>query len=426
MNKKQKLQELLAAKRAELQKLFDGSETAENATTHLGLIDGVQGEITNAENEIKAIEQLEARTRAAVGNRRPGQVRENLLDKPFANFGEQLLAVVAAAHRPAETDPRLYELTAAGSNEASPADGGFLVQQDISTEIFRIAHDQSEIAKRCRVIPIGPSANGLKMPMVKETSRATGSRWGGVRVSRANEAASANTSKPQVDRLEISLEKLMGFWEVTDELLEDATAMSGIAVQAFGEEFAWVLDDECIFGDGQGKCLGIINSPAKVVVAKEVGQGADTVVTENINKMWNRCPSWARSNAAWFINLDAEPQLETMYMATGANSGVPVYLPPGGLTEAPFGRLKGRPVIPIEQAAGLGDLGDIFIADWAYYLLITKGGLKQDQSMHVRFMTGENTFRFTRRVSGQPLMKAPIAAAKGGTTRSPFVFLEAR
>jgi hypothetical protein len=44
--------------------------------------------------------------------------------------------------------------------------------------------------------------------------------------------------------------------------------------------------------------------------------------------------------------------------------GVPVYLPPGGLSESPYAILKGRPVIPVEYCATLGTVGDIILADF--------------------------------------------------------------
>jgi hypothetical protein len=52
----------------------------------------------------------------------------------------------------------------------------------------------------------------------------------------------------------------------------------------------------------------------------------------------------------------------SMVIGTG---GVPVYLPPGGLSHAPFGTLMGRPVMPLEFCETLGTEGDIVLADVA-------------------------------------------------------------
>ena len=65
--------------------------------------------------------------------------------------------------------------------------------------------------------------------------------------------------------------------------------------EAFATEFAFQLDDEILNGTGADQCLGVLNANNASLVsqAKENGQLAATVVTENITKMWSRMPSKA-------------------------------------------------------------------------------------------------------------------------------------
>jgi hypothetical protein len=44
----------------------------------------------------------------------------------------------------------------------------------------------------------------------------------------------------------------------------------------------------------------------------------------------------------------------------------------------------------------------------------------------VRFLYGENTFRFTYRINGAPTWRTSIAPYKGSLAVSPFVTLDAR
>ncbi len=125
------------------------------------------------------------------------------------------------------------------------------------------------------------------------------------------------------------------------------------------------------------------------------------------------------------MNQEIEPQLDGLVLPVGTG-GVPVYLPPGGIADSPYGRLKGRPVIPIEQAAALGDKGDLMLADFSQYQLIDKGGVQAASSMHVQFLTDEMVFRFIYRVDGQPSWKASLTPYKGSNKLSPFVTLAAR
>lgn len=345
--------------------------------------------------------------------------------KPFKSFGEQLLAIAKASDptRPV-TDPRLLAAVS-GAAEAVPSDGGFLVQQDFSAEIFKRMNELGAILSRVRNVPISANANGLKYLRIDETSRATGSRWGGVQVYRTSEAGTVDAKKPKFAKSELTLKKLMGLFYATDELLADASALSAIAGEAFSEEFTFKIEDEIIRGSGADEMLGILNSPALVTVSKETGQLAASVQYENISKMWSRLYAKSRGNAAWFINQDVEPALASLSLVIGTG-GVPVFLPPGGLSQSPYATLYGRPVIPVEYAATLGTVADIILADFSQYLTIDKGGLESASSIHVRFIYGENTFRWTLRNDGHPLWSAPLTPFKGTNTQSPFVVLATR
>jgi HK97 family phage major capsid protein len=126
-------------------------------------------------------------------------------------------------------------------------------------------------------------------------------------------------------------------------------------------------------------------------------------------------------------NSECSPQLQNMQIGTGT-SGQLVYMPPGGLSQAPHGTIYGRPVIEIEYASKLGDLGDISFLDLDKYKVITKGATRRSESMHVRFLYDEMTFKWTLRINGAPKLKSPLTPyqATSGNTLSPFVFLAAR
>jgi HK97 family phage major capsid protein len=105
-----------------------------------------------------------------------------------------------------------------------------------------------------------------------------------------------------------------------------------------------------------------------------------------------------------------------------------MYTPPGANgNPGPYGRLLGRPVIPIEQAQTLGTQGDIMLLDLQSYMLAKKtSGIRVDTSIHVAFLTGEQAFRFQLRVDGQSLWKKPLQPKNGTSLLSPFVSLQSR
>ena len=356
----------------------------------------------------------------------PTAQREQLIgfhERPFANLGEQMQAVHRAAvvH---DRDPRLVA-AALGANETIPSDGGYLVQVDSSTEILRRTFDKANLAAKVRKFPLGANSNGMKINALKDNSRATGSRYGGVRGYWLAEAATLTASGPmQFRQMELNLKKLGGLLYATDEQLQDASFLEAMMLEAVSDEFAFLVDEAIISGNGAGKPLGFMNAGCKVTVAKETGQAARTIVFENVQKMWSRL--WAKSmpNAVWYINQDCYPQLNAMSLVVGTG-GVPVYLPPGGLSTAPFGTLMGRPVMPIEFCETLGTEGDIILADLSQYMMIDKS-VQAATSIHVAFLTGEQAFRFVYRCDGQPVDNLPLTPYKGSATQSPFITLAVR
>jgi HK97 family phage major capsid protein len=348
---------------------------------------------------------------------------------PFASFGDQLACIIEAGRPGGRIDERLLvpekgaAATGGGANIGS--DGGFLIRTQFSDTVYQRAYESGALASRCDRTPIGDGFDSLSVPYIDETSRATGSRWGGVQVYRRNEADTVTAKKPKIGEMETKLEDLMGLAYVTNRLIRDATAMDSIYSKAFSEEFAFKLDDEIYRGSGAGECLGILNSNATITVAKESGQTAKTIVSANIVKMFSRLRAKNRPNAVWFYNQDIEPLLWQLSMEIGTG-GVPVYMPPGGLSEAPYGRIMGRPAIAIEHAETLGTAGDIALLDLNEYQLVEKGGLEASSSMHVRFIYDEMAFKWIMRVNGQPKWKTALTPYKGSNTTSPAVVLATR
>lgn len=352
----------------------------------------------------------------------------------WRSFGEFLVAVKRSADPDvSDRDPMVQRLrnsqeefrAISGMSESLPSEGGWLVQQEYVSELIQKTYDLGQFISRVRKIPIGAGKNGVKINSIYETSRATGSRWGGIQVYWIGEGEVLTASKPKFRQLSLDLKKVAGLLYVTDELLEDAVALEATVTQAFPLEFSFIIDDAIFRGTGVGQPFGFINSPALVTVSKEVGQAAGTIVAENILNMWSRCWGRSRQNAVWFINQDVEPQLSKLSLPIGTG-GVPVYMPAGGISGQPYTTLFGRPVIPTEHCATLGTIGDIVLVDLGEYLFIDKGTINQASSMHVRFLYDEMCYRFVYRCDGQPVWNSPLTPYQGSNTLSPFVALESR
>ena len=348
-------------------------------------------------------------------------------DRPWQSNGEFLRAVCQAGTPTGQVDSRLHN-RAAGMSESIPSDGGFLVQQDFADDLLKQSWQTGQLAKLCKKIQVSGNSNKITWPGLDETSRAAGSRQGGIRGYWLEEAGLKTESAPTFRKIELHLNKLIGLCYSSDELLQDSSLLETFIRSAFGSEFGFMIDDAIINGLGVGQPLGILNSSALVTQDKEVGQAGSTVVAENVFAMWSRLFAASRANAVWLINQNLEPQLHTMSIAVGTG-GIPVYMPAGGLSGKGYATLFGRPVYAVEQCESIGTLGDIYLADFTNgYILAEKGGMAYDKSIHVRFIYDESVFRFVTRIDGQPILSAPITPYKGGSsyTQSHFVALQER
>ncbi len=312
-----------------------------------------------------------------------------------------------------------------GAGANTGGDGGFLIQKDFVPDLMKAGFQNGMLASRCSAHEVSATSDGLEVPYVNETSRATGSRWGGVQVYRRPEAETVTATRPKIGLWECRLEDLMGLAYLTDRLSQDAAAMEGVFREAFTEEFAFVVDDEIYRGNGVGRCLGVMNAGALVTIAAEVGQLSKTILFENVSKIWAAILPRSKTAGVWFINTEINPQLQQLQIGTGT-AGALVYMPPGGISNAQYASLFGRPVVEIEQASALGTVGDIAFLDLSQYKLISKGGVQEAESIHVRFIYGEKTLRWLTRINGAPKLKTSITPYKGATALSPFVTLAAR
>lgn len=355
----------------------------------------------------------------------------------FQNFGEFAQSVYMAG-RPsnARIDPRLqyesvqYRLdnapTTYGSTQVG-GDGGFLVPDDFRSQIWEQVQAEDDLMSMCDEWPT--EANTIKVPKDETTP------WGdtGIQVYWTEEAGQITQSKPSLLMGENNLKKLAALVPVTDELIQDATSLNTYLGRKAPQKISFAVDLAIIRGSGAGQPLGFVNAGATIAVAKESGQAADTVVKLNIDKMYNRMFGPFRQGAIWLANQDIEPQLELLHgvvpnaAASDYVGGWPVYLPPGGIADAPYGRLKGRPVRFHQGMSTLGDLGDIAFVNLAYYWLARKAaGVQTDISMHLWFDYAVQAFRVIFRVGGRPWASAPISPKYGSNTYSAFVTLAER
>jgi HK97 family phage major capsid protein/HK97 family phage prohead protease len=339
-------------------------------------------------------------------------------EKAFPSLGEYFQSI-QRAHSGGGVDPRLTRAVQ-GLSEGIGSDGGFLLQPQFVNEVMTNVWQTGEIMKRCYSVPM--KTNSLQIPGVDETSRATGSRAGGIRGYWLAEGATKTESQPKFRRIELNLRKAVVLIPTTDELLDDAEALDAFIRSEAEREIRFTIENAIFNGNGAGMPLGILNAGCTVEVSKETGQASGTIEYANILKMYARLRE--DTEAAWFIDRSCIPQLATMSVAVGTG-GSPVWMPANGAAGQPYNTLLGLPVIIHEHGATVGTVGDICLCDMSKYVLAYKP-IESAMSIHVYFTTDQSLYRLVMRVDGQPKLASAITPKSGGDTVTDFVTLESR
>lgn len=365
-----------------------------------------------------------------------GQVRvEDNSDKDdkrgFKAFGEFARSVLGAA-QVARTgngvmDKRLMSL--GGFSAATPgtfggegngADGGFLIPPDFAKEIFQLSLGEDALLPFADQVNV--ASNSMAFPKDETTP------WGsnGIRAYWQGEAGAGTATKPVLGQATLRLKKLMALVAVSDELLQDTTALGSYLPKKVAMSIRWKTNEAILYGAGNAQPFGAMTSGAVITVAKETGQATLTLQPINLAKMVARLPAGSYQNAIWLMNNDVLPYLFTL----NSNNQI-YYLPYGGGAAAfqgnPYGTLLGRPIVVSQHAKSFTNAGDISLVDLSYYQAITKAeGVQTDTSMHLYFDADAMAFRTTFRMDGQSKLAAAISPANGSNTLSPFVQLGAR
>jgi HK97 family phage major capsid protein len=382
-----------------------------------------------ASNLAPQIQGLSSGARKSLYNRRaPGAAADGIFD----DAGEFFRATWYRADRlkdHRELQPKLERLMEIQNSYGSevPGDGGFLIPEELRSEILQVALETAVVRPRATVIPM--SSLRVPIPMIDDTSHAS-SILGGVVGYWTEESAALTESQASFGRVVLDAKKLTAYAEVPNELLMDAPAFEGFFSGTFPKAISWFEDVAFMTGTGVGEPLGFINSPCSVQVAIESGQLTKTIVWENIVKMYAQMLPTSLGRAVWIASIDIFPQLATMALSVGTGGG-PVWIGnysggQGGMDTPPISIL-GRPVYFTEKPGPLGTTGDITFVDLSYYLIGDRMRMESSSSEHYKFANDKTAYRVIERVDGRPWLQSAITPHNGSSNLlSPVVQLASR
>jgi HK97 family phage major capsid protein len=310
-----------------------------------------------------------------------------------------------------------------------PGDGGFLIPEELRSDILQVALETAVMRPLATVIPM--SSLRVPIPMIDDTSHVS-SILGGVVGYWTEEAAGLTESQASFGRVILDAKKLTVYAEVPNELLMDAPAFEGFFSNTFPQAITWFEDAGFLTGTGVGEPQGYINSPVAIqqaIESAQTGEGSSTITWENIVKMFSRMLPSSLGRAVWICSPDTFPQLATLALSVGTGGG-PVWIGnmAGGQSGAssPPLTLLGCPIKISEKVGPLGTPGDIAFIDPKYYLIGDRMEMQVSASEHYKFANDKTAYRVVSRLDGRPWIQSAITPKNGGPTLSPVVLLAAR
>jgi HK97 family phage major capsid protein len=353
-------------------------------------------------------------------------------DREFKTVAEQMLAIKNLST--GRVDPRMKRIqnlshqwmegnenakALLGSNETIPSQGEFLLEPTISQEFLQPLHEEGPLSSFARRMPVGPNSINGWINGIDETSRATGSRWGGVRGYWLAEGDAMTASQPKFKRINWELNGMAVLQYATDYMLRDANLMDAVIRQSSLEELSFMVNDAFFRGSGAGQPKGILNGGA---VLSAVRDNATAISHADITRMISRLPARAHAKAVWLANPDIMPQIDSLSFTSGSTGILSPYVT---YTADGVTMLRGRPVIYNEFSPTLGAVGDLLLVDPGDYLYWEGAGIEGASSIHVQFLTNQTVFRFIYRVDGIPATTTALTRYQSTDTVSPYIALAA-
>lgn len=325
-------------------------------------------------------------------------------------------------------------------SERIPAEGGFLVPENLRSEILMVSLESAIVRPRARIIPM--DSLRVPLPAIDDTSHSS-SVFGGVVGFWAEEGAALTASAPSFSRVVLEAKKLTAYTTIPNELLQDAvTPLDTWFNSFFPQAIAWFEDVAFIgsatTGTGVGEPQGFLNAPAAIKVSTST---ANEIKWSHIASAYSRMWPASLNSAVWICSPDTLTSLLQMAMNDLTNTSTSVAPPlwlsamqaldtPGeGSGDGVHYRLMGRPLIVSEKmpSSGSGNsttAGALTFVDLSYYLLGDRQTMQVASSDQYLFANDLMAYRIIERLDGRFWLQSAITPENGSAnTLSPLVLI---
>ena len=320
-------------------------------------------------------------------------INEKRVNAPFMQIGKDVKAMIDNFRAMAKGMG--VEKAASGQNEATDADGGYLVSEEFSNQVFSYASANSVVRGKATVVAMGKLKK--RMPTLDQS----GDVFAGVSMQWEAEGTAGSASKIAFTAVILQAFKMIGTTISTSELLEDSDVdLANYLVQLFGRAIAYFEDKYFIKGQGTTQPTGLAKNATAVHRAV-----ATQVSWADLNELEFAVPISLRNGGSYILSDSAFKYIKELKDTLGR----PIFSP--GYSGVAPATINGYPfaVVEDDRMATLGTKGDVIFGNLSAYYIGDRRDIVVSVSPHVLFTTDELIWKFTKRVDGKPALNKAFA-----------------
>jgi HK97 family phage major capsid protein len=227
------------------------------------------------------------------------QMKADLPNRKKELFGEDVRDETKDAKEAKEKSAEFIKAHMAGDSAqlkslstGTDADGGYLVPENFSNEIIRIAPTYGVVRRDARNYGVSDAGNSTKLPTI-----------GSVSVSRVSEKGAIPAVQPTTGQISIDIKKLAGITPMANELLQDAGPDTvDILTMLYAEAFAKAEDTWGFAGLAAGE--GIFqNADVPVLTLDATNTSYTDVTLDDMLAALDLLDDDAAGNAKWYMTF---------------------------------------------------------------------------------------------------------------------------
>lgn len=218
----------------------------------------------------------------------------------------------------------------ANLNEATGAQGAFLVPEEFKAEILRLAPQYGVVRANARMVPMKSDVTNYPAGGTTDIT----AHW-------TNEGSQIYTTNPTVRQVVLTINKLASIPKVTPELLADANVdVIQYLSMLIAEQFAKAEDTQGLIGVGS-PFVGCLNATGAPTYPHVGGTGFECLSYQDLVK----CPSYtyALNNAKYYFHRSMVGHIHSLITTAGA----PIF-------PANAASVVGYPLVKSEVLPGIG------------------------------------------------------------------------